>query len=318
MSEYIDKHGSGEPLKRLHAGSWINSDFHVWIGHEEDNLAWDYLSQARDDLEAYIKIHAEADLSEAWKALYAAEGSDWNWWYGDEHTTESQEEFDELFRNYLMKVYTVIGSTVPPNLYVPILLDDRKIVPDSEVRGFIYPKIDGLVSSYFEWYNSAHIEVKRGGGSMHKTESCITDLYYGFNKDSLYVRVDPVIPLNRFEERVSLDIDIFHPSVLKIVFNPMANETVVYESRNGVWVVGDARLEAVAADIFEIEIPFSVIGANENEEVHFALEVVKNGGTSIPDAEAASLTAKSMERCPWRGHIIVTVPSPDFEKLMWY
>jgi hypothetical protein len=153
---------------------------------------------------------------------------------------------------------------------------------------------------------------------MHKSESCITDLYYGFNKDSLFIRVDPVIPLNRFEERVSLDIDIFHPSVLKIVFNPSANETVVYESRNGAWVEGNARLEAVAVDIFEIEIPFSVIGARENDEVHFALEVVKNGGASIPVAEAASLTEKSMERCPWRGQIIVTVPSPDFEKLMWY
>ncbi len=318
MSEYIEEHGQGVPLKKLHAGSWINSDFHVWIGHEEDNLAWDYLSLARDDLDAYAKNHPKADLSEAWKALYAAEGSDWNWWYGDEHTTESQEEFDELFRNYLMKVYEVIGGTVPPNFYVPILLEDRKIVPDSEVRGFIYPRIDGIVTSYFEWYNSAHIQIQRGGGSMHKSESCIVDLYYGFNKDSLFIRVDPVMPLNRFEEKVSLHIDIFHPSVIKIVFNPIANETVVYVFRNGVWVEGDTRLEAAEADIFEIGIPFAVIGAKESDEVHFALEVVKNGGTSIPDVEVASLTEKSMERYPWRGHIIVTVPSPDFEKIMWY
>jgi hypothetical protein len=120
------------------------------------------------------------------------------------------------------------------------------------------------------------------------------------------------------EERVSLHVDIFHPSVIKIVFNPIANDTVVYESRNGAWVQGDARLEAVAGDILEIEIPFSVIGAKENDEVHFAIEVVKNGGTSRLVEEAALLPEKSMERCPWRGHIIVTVPSPDFEKLMWY
>jgi hypothetical protein len=153
---------------------------------------------------------------------------------------------------------------------------------------------------------------------MHKSESCIVDLYYGFNKDCLFIRVDPVIPLNRFEENVLLHIDIFHPSVIKVVFNPIANETVVHVFRNGVWVEGDTRLEAAAADIFEIEIPFSVIGAKESDEVHFALEVVKNGETSIPDAEVASLTEKSMERYPWRGHIIVNVPSPDFEKIMWY
>ena len=80
-------------------------------------------------------------------ALYAAEGSDWNWWYGDEHTSDNQEQFDELFRNYLMKVYKVIGKEVPPNLYVPILLEDRKVAPGTEVRGFISPKIDG-------WYQA--------------------------------------------------------------------------------------------------------------------------------------------------------------------
>ncbi len=316
MSEYIEEHGAGGPLKRLHAGSWISSDFHVWIGHEEDNLAWDYLSQARDDLDAYAKANPEKDLSEAWKALYAAEGSDWNWWYGDEHTTENQQEFDELFRGYLMKIYAVMGSPVPQNLHVPILLEDRKIVPDSEVRGFISPKIDGGVTGYYEWYNSAHIVVRRGGGSMHKSESCISDLYYGFDKDNLYVRADPIIPLNRFEEKVSIHIDIFHPSVLKIVFDPISNETVVYESADGVWSKSDIFLHALSADIFEIGIPFSVIAAKENDEVHFALEVVKNGGTEI--GEAASMSAKRMERCPWRGHIIVTVPSPDFEKIMWY
>jgi alpha-amylase/alpha-mannosidase (GH57 family) len=316
MSDYLEEHGAGEPLNKLHAGSWINSDFHVWIGHEEDNLSWDYLSQARDDLEAYVNVHPEEDLADAWKALYAAEGSDWNWWYGDEHTTDSQQEFDELFRSYLMKVYTVIGSPIPPNLHVPILLEDREVVPDSEVRGFIFPKIDGTATSYYEWYNSAHIVVKRGGGSMHKSESCIADLYYGFNKDSLFIRADPIIPLDRFEERVSLHIDIFHPSVLKIVFDPVADETAVYESVNQEWAKSDTVLQASSSDIFEIGIPFSVLGAKENDEVHFALEVVKNGETSI--GEAALMTAKRMERCPWRGHIIVTVPSPDFEKIMWH
>jgi alpha-amylase/alpha-mannosidase (GH57 family) len=318
MSDYILEHGKGEELNKLHAGSWINSDFHVWIGHEEDNLAWDYLSQARDDLEAHAKSHPDAELAEAWKAIYAAEGSDWNWWYGDEHTTESAVEFDELFRGYLMKVYTVIGSAVPPNLYVPILLEDRKAVPETGSRGFIYPKIDGVITSYFEWHNSAHLEVKKGGGSMHKSEGCIKEVYYGFNKDSLYIRVDPVIPFDRFEETISLQIEIFHPSVLKIIYDPIANDTAVWESRDEAWIKTDVGLEAASVDIFEIGVPFSVLGAKENDEIHFALEIVKNGATSKPAKESTSTFEKSMERCPWRGHIIMTVPSPDFEKIMWY
>ena len=318
MSDYVGENGKGEVLNKLHAGSWINSDFHVWIGHEEDNLSWDYLSQTRDDLEAYAKSHPEADLSEAWKAIYAAEGSDWNWWYGDEHTTESAVEFDELFRGYLMKVYSVIGSTLPANLYVPILLEDGKVVPESGSRGFIYPKIDGIVTSYYEWYNSAHMDVKRGGGSMHKSEGCIREVYYGFNKDSLYIRGDPVMPLDVFEEAVLLHIDIFHPYVMKIIYDPVANVTAVWEAGQGEWVKTDIRLEAASVDIFEIGVPFSVLGAKESDEVHFALEIVKNGAAAKPEGEDASSFEKRMERCPWRGHIIITVPSPDFEKMMWY
>ena len=318
MSEYLDEFGPGERLERLHAGSWINADFHVWIGHEEDNLAWDYLSQTRDDLEAHVAEHPATDLSEAWRALYAAEGSDWNWWYGDEHTTESQDQFDELFRNYLVKVYKVIGKEVPPNLYVPILLEDRKVVPGTGVMGFISPKIDGMVTSYYEWYNSGHIDVKKGGGSMHKAESCIKDLYYGFNKDSLYIRVDPVVPFDRLDEKVSLLIDIYHPFVYKIVFEPSANIAAAYEKRNEDWVRVETHVEAASLDIFEIGIPFSLIKAKENEEVHFALEVIKSNGSLIPAGERVTIVEKSFERCPLRGHVMLTVPSADFEKLMWY
>jgi hypothetical protein len=27
---------------------------------------------------------------------------------------------------------------------------------------------------------------------------------------------------------------------------------------------------------------------------------------------------EEIERCPFRGHIAVTVPTPDFEAMMWY
>jgi len=53
--------------------------------HEEDNTAWDYLTETREDLRIFQEMNPERDLSDAWKALYIAEGSDWNWWYGDDH-----------------------------------------------------------------------------------------------------------------------------------------------------------------------------------------------------------------------------------------
>ena len=37
-------------LKNIQAGSWINHNFRIWIGHAEDNIAWDILWEARRTL----------------------------------------------------------------------------------------------------------------------------------------------------------------------------------------------------------------------------------------------------------------------------
>ena len=39
-----------QPLHGIFPGSWINANFDVWIGAEEDNLAWEYLLAARRGL----------------------------------------------------------------------------------------------------------------------------------------------------------------------------------------------------------------------------------------------------------------------------
>jgi hypothetical protein len=306
VSEFIKEYDPGEPLQRLHSGSWINANFGIWIGHEEDNLAWDYLAQTREDLEAFAKANPDKDITEAWDAIYAAEGSDWNWWYGDEHTTETQEDFDELFRNHLMQVYKVMGKDIPPHLYVPILLEDRSIEPVTQARGFIYPKIDGFVTSYFEWYQGAYIDVKRSGGSMHKSESFVSAVYYGFNKDNLYLRIDPATPFSDTRDPIVLQINIVHPFAFRITCDLQENpiSAIIHERIFEEWILVKNLENVAAKEIFEIEIPFADIKAHENDEIHFSMDIMKNG--------------EAVERCPWRGYITVTVPTPYYETLMWY
>ncbi|MBF0329821.1 MAG: glycoside hydrolase [Nitrospirae bacterium] len=306
MSEYMNEHGPGESLHKLHAGSWINANFGIWLGHEEDNTAWDYLSQARDDLEAFIKENPEKDVSEAWKSLYAAEGSDWNWWYGDEHSTETQTDFDELFRFNLMKIYKSIGKDVPPELFVPILLEDRGIAPSVEVRGFIYPKMDGVVTSYFEWYQAAYIDAKKSGGSMHKSESFIKALYYGFNKDNLYIRVDPATAFSTIKDIIIVDINLIVNTPFKIIcdLNAAQLKARISEKKSGQWMFKKEIASLAADEIFEIEIPFNDINAKEKDEISISVEISRNGD--------------ELERCPWRGHITLNVPSPHYETIMWY
>ncbi|MCL4537831.1 MAG: glycoside hydrolase family 57 protein [Nitrospirae bacterium] len=306
VSEFINEHGSGDHLPRLHTGSWINANFGIWIGHEEDNLAWDYLAQTREDLGIFSKANPDRDITDAWNAIYAAEGSDWNWWYGDEHTTETQEDFDELFRGYLMQAYKVIGKDIPPHLYVPVLLEDRGIEPVTQARGFISPRIDGFVTSYFEWYQGAYVDVKRSGGSMHKSESFVSAIYYGFNKDNLYLRVDPSIPFTEIQEHIMLQINIVHPFTFKIVcdLHESPSSATIHERVFEEWIMAKSTENVAAKEIFEIEIPFADIKARENDEIHFSIDIMRNG--------------EEVERCPWRGYITVTVPTPYYETLMWY
>ncbi len=113
-------------LPRVVAGSWINSNFRIWIGHDEDNAAWDALGRAKESFDQ-VKLRATkmrgaakkeglARIELAHEELMIAEGSDWCWWYGDDHANAQKDIFDELFRMHLRAMYVHLDLTVPPDL----------------------------------------------------------------------------------------------------------------------------------------------------------------------------------------------------------
>ena len=73
-----------EPLDHIFPGSWINANFDIWIGAEEDNQAWTQLLRARSTYDATTGV-PEDRRKMAYEELLIAEGSDWCWWYGPEH-----------------------------------------------------------------------------------------------------------------------------------------------------------------------------------------------------------------------------------------
>ena len=85
-----------EPLDHIFPGSWINANFDVWIGAEEDNQAWTQLLRARQTFDAATGV-SEDRRRLAFEELLIAEGSDWCWWYGPEHESANREEFDQLY-----------------------------------------------------------------------------------------------------------------------------------------------------------------------------------------------------------------------------
>src|SRR5439155_3515447 len=102
--------------------------FDIWIGHHEDVAGWNLLRAARDfySKAAEKRARGEADapsksqLVTAMDSLLAAEGSDWFWWFGPEHSSANDAEFDEFFRKLLSEVYRSLDGEVPDELAKPI------------------------------------------------------------------------------------------------------------------------------------------------------------------------------------------------------
>lgn len=311
VSEYLKGNPPHTHINNLFAGSWINSNFSVWIGHEEDNIAWDMLYETRQSLSAHQQSNLDADLREAWQAIYIAEGSDWCWWYGDEHVTETRKEFDELFRANLIKVYKIIGKEAPKRLHLPILKEDRKIKPTVGIRGFITPKIDGEITSYYEWLNASRLDVEGTGGTMHMAETFISTIYYGFDLDNLYLRIDAKKPLIEISSGITFSFHFLKPTQIRIDVSAANPQDASHKPHAILYTDSEWKpqqfikdIETLAInDILEIAVPFAFIGAKERDEIIFFLSILRDGS--------------ELERCPMRGCISLEAPRLKFEATMW-
>jgi alpha-amylase/alpha-mannosidase (GH57 family) len=198
VSEAIARQRNISPLKSLVPGSWINANFNVWIGAPEDNRAWDYLNQAREFYAQNAAHAGEAQRKLAFEEIMIAEGSDWNWWYGPEHHSANDRDFDELYRKHLSNIYQALGATPPDYLSQPIT--------GSEVRpaftpqtAYIHPHITGDKIRYFEWMGAAIFTADQRAGAMHGKQFLLDSVYAGIDTTFVYGRLDFAGPVPDME-----------------------------------------------------------------------------------------------------------------------
>jgi len=121
VKDYIKNTDTSYPLDKLWPGSWINSDFNIWIGEPQENTAWEYLKRVRIDFEKMKHGQIEDRVEEAYGNILAAEGSDWFWWYGNDQNSLMDDVFDRMFRAYLKNVYRAFGKKPPSFLDLPVM-----------------------------------------------------------------------------------------------------------------------------------------------------------------------------------------------------
>ena len=171
-------------LQKLAPGSWIYANFNTWIGDEEKNRAWELLFATKREA---LRVGKEDPL--VTQHFLEAECSDWFWWYGKGHYTEYAKEFDELYRSHLITIYHLLGLPHPKALDIPIVGAHSLQTFINKPKNYIYPVIDGKVTSFFEWLDAGFID-ERGGATMQQVTNIIDAIYYGQNEERFFLRLD--------------------------------------------------------------------------------------------------------------------------------
>jgi alpha-amylase/alpha-mannosidase (GH57 family) len=267
-------------LDHIVPGSWINANYDIWIGADEDNRAWDLLSEARD----FYAQHADEAKPEARRLaqqeLWVAEGSDWCWWYGPEHSTANDEQFDLLYRKHLSNIYRLLGGSPTDDLAVPIKrprVHAVNVAPSAQIA----PQVDGRVTTYFEWLGAGLYLPDYRSGSMHGAVQLVEALYYGYSDKALFLRVDLGETFLRdhpeFEVRVNIDGE--SRVRLHAVLRAGGVGTVEFlkggESLLVPLATGD-QVEVAFRQIFELRLDFSILGVAPHERVNLQVSIWAN------------------------------------------
>lgn len=296
-SQVLEEDGPRGRLEQLHTGSWIDADFHIWAGHPEKNRAWDLVARARAALVAAGATRASHP--DAWESLSAAEGSDWFWWFGDDHFTADKALFDSLFRAHVQGAYEKAGLDVPGSLALPVAGRSRGGDQHFEPTAMLSPTIDGRLTRFFEWHGSGRWQLGTGGSAMHRVTAPVARaLYYAFDAERLYLRVDPAEP-GLLSAEGSLVIEVLAPHAERIDLASLA------PGRRALTRAAESAPcgEAAIAELIEMAIPFEALGVAPRQTLELLLHV-----------ERAS---ERLESLPPGTTLRIEVPGPEWDVAHW-
>ncbi len=324
----VEADGTGGTLDALHTGSWIEANFRIWIGHPEKNRAWDAVARTRamlaeafpedaagppdsafwdgvepvwgEDLRGFPPGDAgepgdrDERRRQAWRHLMVAEGSDWCWWYGDDHFTADKETFDRILRDHLIRAYVLADRPVPADFRaafgVARVSEERR--PPSAL---VAPKVSGRLGHYYEW-NGAGVWRPAGAGSAMHGGRRIVAILHGFDEQTLFVRAD----LEHVAATTSVGLEFLEPPGFRIEIAAGPGQAPLSTDPSGAPIAGAAAaLETLA----EFSLPFASLRVEPGFRVSFVITVRKDGHV--------------VESAPEHGPIVVEAPGPNVGMGYW-
>ncbi len=304
LGDYFDAHPAQVETCYLHSGSWIRSDFDIWIGDPEENKGWEWLKETRHFL---VERLAHGDVppktaEQAWWEIYAAEGSDWFWWYGPDFTIDTDFLFDELFRLHLQNVYRILNIEPPAHLDVPICLPSSELGYTQPLR-LLSPDISGETERYFNWLGAGQLDLTTQQTAMFQGDRIGQKLFFGFGATEFFLRLD----LSRQPEAITIRFLLPHPARVTLRQDRAGKiETVFETSEDGVVFTPAPAPGLLAhwARSLVVSIPRQLLRVEPGHEFAFFVQLLEGG--------------LQRERYPERGAIELSAPGKDFESEQWF
>jgi alpha-amylase/alpha-mannosidase (GH57 family) len=173
-AEFLGQDATRIALSSVPTGSWAG-DLSTWTGEPDEDQAWDELAAARDE------VSSAGDPSSAVEAIYAAEGSDWFWWYGTDQDSGTDDLFDWLFKAHLIGAYQAAGVASSD---IPAILSLRLITPTPASLGEATPVLDGATTEQDGWSDAVALS---GDGEL-------VSAHVAYRESTLYVTVETSTP----------------------------------------------------------------------------------------------------------------------------
>jgi alpha-amylase/alpha-mannosidase (GH57 family) len=310
-SAYIAQFAEQPKIEELWAGSWVSPDYLTWIGEDEENRAWDYLGRVRAFVEKKKHNLDEDTLAAVMEAIYTAEGSDWFWWYGADQNSGDDGSFDLQFRLTLQRVYELMGEPVPTFLKVPVI-PQTAVAPVAGASALITPDMDGLDGEE-EW---------QGGGYYVEEEGVIAQLWYGFDKENVYLRLDARRPWADVSEETRIGFYPTRPGggpeqpfsrigaeetllgfganvLLEVTVKGDAAAATLYVVDDGAYSEAEAELQVgLSGSTLELGIPYTSFGKPDAGDTFKLRAVISEGEQRdiqvVPGAGPAQLVVPDL------------------------
>ena len=272
FSEYLTRHPPAAELPALHSGSWIGGDFRIWMGHPEKNRAWELLEETRATAAGRT---SPAQAPEVWEQIYIAEGSDWFWWYGDDHHSAYRAGFDLLFRKRLQCTYEKMGLPVPASLFQAISKDAISSVIEPPLAP-IHPTLDGRVTDYFEWLGAGRISLRAAAGAMHPVDSVLRQVLFGLDSQNFFLRMDLMrsAEVTRGDAVWKFEVSFLKPRSLRM-------EAAGEDDGFSAWLVKEGDRQPFSSfvlhKIIELAIPRQALECAPGQEVQWTIQIYKDG-----------------------------------------